>query len=227
MKKKTCIFLLLLVLMVQLCVIGAGAVEEATVAGVYGLTVTNSNVTVEPQDASGAKITAAGVTIKETTESLYAGAVKFKVSYTAAQEGSFYLVLVLNSKATVPTAESLTYIDQATAGETTVSFNTVYPSEMESGQTYSIYLASNASSGVTSIEKVAEFKYFVPYTLGDVNEDRKITATDALWVLQSVAGNRTLSANAQLAANVNKDLKISATDALWILQAVAGNRTLS
>ena len=61
-------------------------------------------------------------------------------------------------------------------------------------------------------------------TLGDVNEDGKVDAVDARWVLQAAAGMRTLE-NAT-AADVNADGKIDAVDARWILQAAAGMRAL-
>ena len=74
--------------------------------------------------------------------------------------------------------------------------------------------------------------------LGDVNEDGKVDAVDARWVLQAAAGMRTdarwvLQAAAGMrtlenatAADVNADGKIDAVDARWILQAAAGMRTL-
>lgn len=58
--------------------------------------------------------------------------------------------------------------------------------------------------------------------LGDVNEDGKVSAADALMVLQAAAGSRTLSAAQQKKADCNKDGKVSAVDARKILQMVAG-----
>ncbi len=57
---------------------------------------------------------------------------------------------------------------------------------------------------------------------GDVDEDTKIGATDALWVLQSVVGKRQLTEKQQTAAEVSADQKITAEDALWILKYVVG-----
>lgn len=58
--------------------------------------------------------------------------------------------------------------------------------------------------------------------LGDVNEDGKVSAQDALMVLQYAAGSRTLTAAQQKKADCNKDGKVSAVDARKILQMVAG-----
>jgi hypothetical protein len=58
--------------------------------------------------------------------------------------------------------------------------------------------------------------------LGDVNEDGKVTAADALYVLQAAAELRTLTASQKARADYNKDGKVSAIDARKILQVVAG-----
>ena len=54
--------------------------------------------------------------------------------------------------------------------------------------------------------------------LGDVNEDTKIDAKDALMVLKFAVNKIELTADQQLAADVNKDTKIDAKDALEILK---------
>lgn len=58
--------------------------------------------------------------------------------------------------------------------------------------------------------------------LGDVNEDGKVTAADALYVLQYSAELRTLTEAQKKRADYNKDGKVSAIDARKILQVVAG-----
>ncbi len=62
----------------------------------------------------------------------------------------------------------------------------------------------------------------ISYKLGDVNEDGHITAVDARFVLQSVAGLVELNTAKRLAADVNTDGKVTAVDARIILQHVAG-----
>ena len=59
-------------------------------------------------------------------------------------------------------------------------------------------------------------------TLGDVNDDKKIDATDALWVLQHSVDLRTLTDREKQAADVNKDGKINPADALRVLQYTVG-----
>ena len=53
-------------------------------------------------------------------------------------------------------------------------------------------------------------------------EDGKVTAADALYVLQAAAGSRTLTADQKKKADYNKDGKVGAVDARKILQVVAG-----
>ena len=66
------------------------------------------------------------------------------------------------------------------------------------------------------LAKIEELKN--PYTLGDVNDDGAIDASDALRVLQFSVELIDLTETEQLAANVNGDANIDAGDALMILQ---------
>lgn len=192
--------------------------------GMYNVQVEDAyqggTVTVTPQTADGVEAAPVSTEINGETKDLYQGAVRAQVTYSGARDGAYYLILALNGEGT-PTEENIVYIDQ-TAGASGAAFN-VYPSSLVSGQTYGIYLSGSDGTGLT---KVASFDYYMPYILGDVNEDRKLSSNDALWTLQAVAQNRTLSANAALAADADRSGKLSATDALFILQAVAGNRVL-
>ena len=67
-----------------------------------------------------------------------------------------------------------------------------------------------------------EIDMLPPYTLGDVNNDGRITAVDARMVLRSVAGLITLDDVQSAAADTNKDSKVTAVDARLILQYVVG-----
>lgn len=57
--------------------------------------------------------------------------------------------------------------------------------------------------------------------IGDINCDGKVSAIDARWVLQHVAGTRELDEHYLKLADVNNDGKVSAIDARKILQMVA------
>lgn len=60
------------------------------------------------------------------------------------------------------------------------------------------------------------------YDRGDVNGDAKVTAKDALLILQSVSGEITLTARAKKAADVNFDGYVNTLDALQIQRFAAG-----
>lgn len=157
------------------------------------------------------------------------GTDKVDVAYNSAESDKEYLIMVQSEDGT-PTETNLVYIDQTTAGTTSVSF-TVNPKELTSGKTYYVYLSSNseATGGIRERVKVGTFEYKAgtsEYTPGNVDGDTSITATDAQWTLQAAVGNRTLDDEQKLAANVDGDANITATDAQWILQAAVGNRTL-
>lgn len=74
----------------------------------------------------------------------------------------------------------------------------------------------------TACGKVLESRDIAKYKLGDVNADGYITAVDARYVLQSVAGLVEFNTSKKFAADVNKDGNVTAVDARIILQYVAG-----
>ena len=63
-------------------------------------------------------------------------------------------------------------------------------------------------------------------TAGDLDGDMRITANDALIVLQHTVGKMTLTDAQRRVSDVNKDGKVNAVDALMILQASVGKITL-
>ena len=64
------------------------------------------------------------------------------------------------------------------------------------------------------------------YVLGDVNRDNYVTAVDARFILQNVAGLKDFTPTQKAAADVNGDGKITAVDSRIILRVVAGLQTL-
>lgn len=99
---------------------------------------------------------------------------------------------------------------------------------------YSLGIADDGSAvyvyedGVTQpIDTYTVVRVTVDVLPGDVNEDGRIDAVDARWVLQAAAGMRYLDYVQTLAANVNPQDELSAVDARWILQASAGMRDLA
>jgi len=226
-KRLGLIFMIAALASLLMCVpvLADGTITAPAAAGIYNITAADgyrSSITLTPLTASGdAAITAATATIGgKAYADFYADAVRVKVDYAGATSGNYYLILALNDTAT-PTANNIGYIDQTTATGASVSF-TVYPESLVSGKTYYIYLSGTDGTALTQI---ASFSYYAPYTLGDVDNDGKFTATDALYSLQMAVGKGTWTDNQKLAANVDNDTKITATDALYILQRAVGNRS--
>ena len=189
----------------------------ADAGGIYNVTVEDAyqeTVKVTPLlPADDSPISPGASADGKITSGYYAGAVRVKVEYTGTtEETAYYLILAQNAEG-APTAENIVYIDQATGSATF----TVYPSSLTTG-TYYIYLSSTGSAKT----QIASFKYYQPYTLGDVNEDTKINAVDALRILQYAVGKDSLDSKQMLAADVNVDGKINAVDALNILQYAVG-----
>ena len=211
MRKFLRILLLTAVLAGALCVSALAA--EPTEAGVYGMT-TETGITVTPQKADG---TAIDASTQGDYSGYYAGAVKFGVEATGLTAGSQYLLLMVSGD-DAPGADNIVYIDQRAADANgTVAF-TAYPQALGKGS-YRIFLLGGDQT--LNSGPAASFQAYVPYTLGDVDNNGKIQAVDALAVLRHVAKIETLDDTASLAADVDCDGKVKAVDALAILRYVA------
>lgn len=212
MRKFLRILLLTAVLAGALCVSALAA--EPTEAGVYGMT-TETGITVTPQKADG---TAIDASTQGDYSGYYAGAVKFGVEATGLTAGSQYLLLMVSGDG-APGADNIVYIDQQAADANgTVAF-TAYPQALGKGS-YRIFLLGGDQT-LSSGGLAVSFQAYVPYTLGDVDNNGKIQAVDALAVLRHVAKIETLDDTASLAADVDCDGKVKAVDALAILRYVA------
>lgn len=208
MRKFLRILLLTAVLAGALCVSALAA--EPTEAGVYGM-ATETGITVTPQTAEGKAIDAS---TQGDYSGYYAGAVKFGVEATGLKAGSQYLLLMVSGDG-APGADNIVYIDQQAADANgTVAF-TAYPQALGKGS-YRIFLLGGEQT--LSSGPAASFQAYVPYTLGDVNDDGTIDSADALLVLKHSVHLLDLDAVQQLAANVNKDNTIDSSDALLILR---------
>ena len=211
MRKFLRILLLTAVLAGALCVSALAA--EPTEAGVYGMT-TETGITVTPQKADG---TAIDASTQGDYSGYYAGAVKFGVEATGLTAGSQYLLLMVSGDG-APGADNIVYIDQQAADANgTVAF-TAYPQALGKGS-YRIFLLGGDQT--LNSGPAASFQAYVPYTLGDVDNNGKIQAVDALAVLRHVAKIETLDDTASLAADVDCDGKVKAVDALASLRYVA------
>ena len=209
MRKFLRILLLTAVLAGALCVSALAA--EPTEAGVYGMT-TETGITVTPQKADG---TAIDASTQGDYSGYYAGAVKFGVEATGLTAGSQYLLLMVSGDS-APGADNIVYIDQQAADANgTVAF-TAYPQALGKGS-YRIFLLGGEQT-LSSGGLAVSFQAYVPYTVGDVNDDGTIDSADALLVLKHSVHLLDLDAVQQLAANVNKDNTIDSSDALLILR---------
>lgn len=208
MRKFLRILLLTAVLAGALCVSALAA--EPTEAGVYGMT-TETGITVTPQKADG---TAIDASTQGDYSGYYAGAVKFGVEATGLTAGSQYLLLMVSGDG-APGADNIVYIDQQAADANgTVAF-TAYPQALDKGS-YRIFLLGGDQT--LNSGPAASFQAYVPYTLGDVNDDGTIDSADALEALLFFVESKTPTETERLAADVNKDGTIDSYDALQMLR---------
>ena len=208
MRKFLRILLLTAVLAGALSVSALAA--EPTEAGVYGMT-TETGITVTPQKADG---TAIDASTQGDYSGYYAGAVKFGVEATGLTAGSQYLLLMVSGDG-APGADNIVYIDQQAADANgTVAF-TAYPQALGKGS-YRIFLLGGDQT--LNSGPAASFQAYVPYTLGDVNDDGTIDSEDSLWALRYLVKLDTPTDQQRLAADVNRDGTVDSEDALLILR---------
>ena len=172
---------------------------------------TETGITVTPQKADG---TAIDASTQGDYSGYYAGAVKFGVEATGLTAGSQYLLLMVSGDS-APGADNIVYIDQQAADANgTVAF-TAYPQALGKGS-YRIFLLGGDQT--LSSGPAASFQAYVPYTLGDVNDDGTIDSADALEALLFFVESKTPTETERLAADVNKDGTIDSYDALQMLR---------
>ena len=181
--KKIITTVLLAALLLSLFSMAAFAADAPTDGGIYDITVADSNATVVALDETDATVKAKDpkpeIDGKEVI--FYPKAVKLKVTLSGVTAGDYYLILAQDAEGK-PTEDNIVYIDQVTAEGTSVTFK-VYPGKLDAGTTYYVYRSSNKETSAL----VLSFKYYVAYTLGDVDESGKVNASDALLVLQFAA----------------------------------------
>lgn len=194
------------VLMAALCATAWAA--DATVAGIYNVTPSNSNVTIAPNGTNTADVTVDG----KTVTNFYAGADQMTVT-VPANSGTQYLVLALNDESPVPVENNIVYINQDGATDNSVSFK-VYPSQLVSGTKYHIYVSSTDAP----LTEVGTFEYYAPYILGDVNGDHVIDTTDATLAIFHVVELQVLNGNQFLAADVDKNHLVDVIDATQMIR---------
>lgn len=221
MKRLLRSLLLGAILSALLCVGVLAADSESVKGGIYN--IKSSNVTLTP-NTEATKDTVDGT---EYTD-YYANAVKFDVKAENLTKDQQYLLLVLKGNADgsapgVPTADNIAYIDQAAAQNGSVSF-AAYPKELTKG-TYHVYLVGGGTA-FNAAEPDATFQYDKKYTLGDVNDDGKINAIDAVLILRAAIGKTELTDIQQKAADVNEDKSVNALDAVVVLRKAVGKSSI-
>lgn len=208
--KRRLLALLLAVLTLTMLTAAVFA-EDATAKGAYNLRSLKRDYTLTAADGNN------------DGSGFYANASTFTLECKELT-GNYSLALLLQQDSNAyPTEANLYYIDQKTIEEGKATFS-IIPKTMTDGKTYNVYVSTNGTDG--ALTKVASFQYGTQpeYTLGDVNNDGKISSIDALLVLKHVARieDSILTGTYLAAADVNKDSTVSSLDALLILKRVAG-----
>ena len=212
--KKAIAFALALALLAIPAVAAGGDVHDT--AGVYDLNA-ESGYTLTPLKADGTAPGRYSGQFEDSVSTVYEDAEKFTLSFAGSADQ--YVVFLLKDGGQVPTATNVAYIDQAGGGS--VQF-TVFPYKLEAGE-YNVYLSgTDVDYGRVASFKVVESWEEAEYILGDVDQDRFVTAADASLVLQYAAQLVTLSETQLAAARVSNSGNVTAAEAALILEHAAG-----
>lgn len=193
MKKKVLSVFIAVMLVVTMLVPGVSAAESKS--GIYDVQITDG---VDVQiDVDGAEASEATVSGKQYYD-FYENAEKLSVSYGGAVAGEQYVIFVLED-GTEPTEDNIVYIDQLEGSDFNVSFNP-YPSRLENGKTYNIYM----SGETLSFTKVGEFKYT---TKASETDDGSISEDDVQLITHTISleGNIGINYYFKLSDTVLKD----------------------
>ena len=148
----------------------------------------------------------------------YLGADTFTLTFQSELTGQT-LVYLLEGTNTLPTEETLQYIDQSGTGNTF----TLKPKALEAGKTYRVYVST---AGSTPVE-AGSFSYGVKpsYKRGDANSDGVVDTSDAVSILLYIVSKIQFTETQKLAADVNRDKIIDTSDAVTVLLYIVGKYT--
>ncbi len=156
---------------------------------------------------------------------------RFSVAVTdtaSAAKQILILALTDNSANVVPTADNIVYIDQDTADATGAVSFAVFPKTLTNGNTYYLYLSSDAEAGkFNTLTRVGSFAYGAvtpggDLIYGDLDGDDNVTVLDAAFVVNAVAGIQELTDEQKILADVDGTPGITVMDAAFIINFVAG-----
>ena len=130
--------------------------------GIYGIDVNSvEDVNIIPQMSDGTAVEKTDILIDDNLEEYYKDAERMELRFSGAvTDGALYLVLVIKGEAAVPSADNIVYIDQTEAAGSEIVYN-IYPSALEDGPVYYIYLASDADEEA-GLNRIAQFRFSFP-----------------------------------------------------------------
>ncbi len=204
--------------------------EQTTDSGFYGIG-SAEKVTITPQSSAGdMSQLSADVNDDGTYEVFYAKSDQLLVEYSGATSGKYYVVWLVKGN-TLPSSVGTTvyYVNQITADSTSESF-LVYPRDIEEDMSMTLFITSN--DGTTSVSVPLSYSYCsgdeshwiepASYTLGDVNGDSSVNASDLTALAKHLAEIQVITdANLLKAADCDKNGTPSAADLTKLARFVA------
>lgn len=224
MKRKIITLLLAISVSSALCA-PVMAADDATLNGFYDIGTAGS-VTITPYAGSTqVSATEKDVDSDDTLEKFYENSDRLSVTFASATKDEQYGVILVDGSG-LPTKDTeIYYINQETAGSTSVDFN-VYPKLPTESTDMTLYISSSEESfslvsvpvsyaANVSIEETPS------HTPGDVNDDGDIDVADVILIRKYITGGYEVEI-IEDAADVNNDGDIDVADVILIRKYITG-----
>jgi len=203
--------------------------RKSTDAGFFDIgTATNLTVTAA---ASSGSVTEKSVDADDdkTFETLYANSDKLNVSYTAATNGAYYVVLLVSGTTLPNNANDIYYINQVTASGTTVNFEVLPIIPDADVPVMTLFITSSSGGTVASVTMgytAAGTEHWVEGSsvlIGDVDDNGNVEPKDRTILARHLAG---WAANATLpnpdAADIDRNGNVEPKDRTILARFLAG-----
>lgn len=208
----------------KLKLFGVAAVTAATLLFSVPVFAASNTVAITSATTSSGKVLANDAASAPAIEK----AELVTINTTISSAGADVTLMVVNN-AVDPTTSAVTeadikYIDQDTSDGTTGNCSITFrmPLNVQAG-TYAVYVAGEGvASKNTKYLKIADSSGGETYICGDIDQNKEVDGTDAMWALRYELGIAPPAGLDIDAGDVNNDTEVDGIDAMWMLRYELG-----
>ena len=155
------------------------------------------------------------IKIEDVLEQNKSVTVNFNVTALKDYEDITVLVFKKTDEKSEPDITNIVYINQLNSVNSKISFK--LPATVAEG----VYEVRMSGTNIKTAS-IGSFE-ILNVMLGDVNNDGKITISDAVWILRKLSGAQMADYVTIENGNINSDDSLTISDAVWILRYLSGS----